>query len=263
MTHGVLQDGGVNPLDPRSVNPSQTPAGIGAEAAGDFGNLPVIRPADADEKVARKNGWKTFLQKLQTDEALQAQLFTIGTELLRPIQPGQTAGTNIATALQKGEAARIGVGERTRAAGLEERLVSAKEKTSARSGVSGGVAGRVQEINQMRDALQSSNPTKYPNTPSGRAKATLDAQKIIRSKTREERIVNLAGKMLIPGQDPNTTVRQATIIVDAAAAETANIETKGALPIPSNKEALVDGQLYQTSKGPRRWSAAKNGFVGP
>ncbi len=258
MADNLLGAGGINPLDPQSITPAQTPGEIGAESAKDFGNIQVFQPADAAEKVARKNGWRTFLQRLQTDEGLRKQLFITGTELLRPIQPGQTAKGNIATALQKGVAAGEGVGEKARQAGLEERLVTAKEKTAARSGVSGGVAGRVQEINQMRDALQASDPLKYPKTPTGKAKATLAAQKLIRLKSREERITRLTGDMLLSfGNDIPRALAAATEIVDGAAAG-GGAETPA--PLPASKKDLIDRKLYNTSKGPGRWNAANENF---
>ena len=236
---------------------------VGGSLAGSpFG---TFAPKDDTERVGRKNAWKTFLQRLQTDEGLRKQLFTVGTELLKPIPPGGTPAGQIGGALQKGEAARAGVGEQARTAGLQERTVAAREETARASTTraeatkaasrGGGTAAKVQQVNQISKALRDSNPGKYPNTPAGRAKATLDARKIIRSKSREELIIGLTGKMILPGQDPSEIVGKATKIVDSALGA-----NEAPAPLPASKDQMIDGKLYNTSKGPRRWNSAKDGF---
>ena len=255
LSGGVIE--GATDIGP--VGSSSTGGSLAGTPFGTFA------PKDDDERVGRKGAWKTFLQRISTDEKLRAQFFTIGTELLKPIQPGQTAKGNIAGALQAGERARQGVGEKARTAGLEERTVSAREETARaattraeatkRAARGGGTAAKVQQNNQIRNALLSSNPGKYPKTPAGRAKATLDARKIVSSKSREELIIGLTGKMILPNQDPSDVVGKATQIVDSALGA-----SEAPSPLPATKEELVDGKLYNTSRGTGRWNATTGVF---
>ena len=259
--HGDLFGGGVIEGS-TDIGPTGASSTGGSLAGTPFG---TFAPKDDDERIGRKNSWKTFLQRISTDEKLRSQFFTIGTELLKPIPPGGTPTGQIGGALQAGEKARQGVGEKARTAGLQERTVATREetaraattraqatKTAARGG---GTAAKVQQVNQISKALRDSNPGKYPNTPAGRAKATLDARKIIRSKSREELIIGLTGKMILPGQDPSEVVGKATKIVDSALGA-----SEAPAPLPATKDQMIDGKLYATSRGPRRWNSTKGGF---
>lgn len=229
-----------------------------------------LQPRDETEKQERKGTWKQFLTNLSTDPSMQRSLLVFGTELLKPIPVGGTPGGQIGGAIQKGVAAGEALEAGQAKGALAERRVGAAETTAeaamirakaARAGKGGGISGRVQEVNQIANALKASNPDNYPDTKAGHAKAVLAARDISRQKSREERILAYSQATILPGDDPIENVRRATAAVDAVG----GTEAPGgeiAEPVPKDLADAEDGKLYRSDSGKLgRWDEASQTFI--
>lgn len=114
---GVARAGGQfagTSAPPVAATPAPMPASAGMQTStpgiGGFDMASAQVPTDVmpgppttpEERDRRKAGWQTFMQRLKTDPDLQNMLFRIGTELMQPIQPGQTAAGAIGQSLSSG-----------------------------------------------------------------------------------------------------------------------------------------------------------------
>lgn len=125
--------------------PGNTPApGVGDSMMRMFPQEAQVGPAKTPQEAeARVNGWKQFIDKATANPNLMLSLLKFGTEMMQPVQPGQTAAGHIGRsvqggadywstllnqesvrALQAAEAQRFGAGteqiQRQTAAGLPE-----------------------------------------------------------------------------------------------------------------------------------------------
>lgn len=124
-------------------------------------------PASMEEFNQRKLGWLANFQKLLDSDEAKAAMLNMGIGLLRPIQPGQTRGTNIADALTSGAQAAAGVrtSKAKAAQAAEENKVARADAVTKRIAAlaerekgGGSKAAKLQLIEHVTDTIQMVQP---------------------------------------------------------------------------------------------------------
>ena len=238
LTSNLLQSAGV------TAPPAAESVGVLKPQGEQFSPGQAIPPVSAEDKAQRKSGWTQFLQKLSSDPALQAGLLKIGTQLLQPIQPGQTGGGAAASAIQSGadtiSAARSG---QARGA-LEERKVGAAETRAKAAMISAkkpsgtSKVAKVEEVNQMAKALVQAKV--YPDTPQGRAQAKIKARGLISSgKDMRLESMKIAVDAALPSESAEKIIARAKKIEKALKGGGPSSTLP---PLPRNKADRVVGR---------------------
>lgn len=138
---GAQQEGAPPPQAPFGSVPPSAPTGGAPQPqmppAPPLGAMmPPIEiqpgpPTDAQQQAHRASGWQLFSKKLQTDPAWQMALLSFGTNLMQPVQPGQSKAGHFGQALTQGANTLSATQQGIRKAGLEERRVAADERRVA------------------------------------------------------------------------------------------------------------------------------------
>lgn len=109
---------------------------VGAPGSDPWGQAATQLPTDIapgppktpEERDRRKSGWQALMQRLQTDPQLQNMMLKMGTELMQPVQPGQSAAGHLGRSLQSGVDYAVASREQQRKAGLEGKRDVREEK---------------------------------------------------------------------------------------------------------------------------------------
>jgi hypothetical protein len=217
-------------------------------------------PKDAAEHAERKQGWLDTLSKmLENPEAKQA-LLRVGLHMMQPIPVGQTAGGHVAKSIlggadylagatqQSTENKRKGA-ESTAKIGLENAQADFYKRRKDGGSGGGGTAAKVQQVNQIAQALIKSHPDQYAGNES---QAILDAQELMSSVQREQIAGRLAASQILPGIPAGP-------VVSGAAEQARTLRAAGALgkhaagaaPIlpPTAAAALKEGVQTRFANG--------------
>lgn len=93
----VVRDAQGQPVNtaggPLRANPM---AAAGAQLPPEIAPGPATTP---EEQTKRISGWKQIVEKLKSDPKLQLMLLKLGTQMMQPVQPGQTAAGHVGQAL--------------------------------------------------------------------------------------------------------------------------------------------------------------------
>lgn len=145
-------------------------------------NIQQAAPADDNERAARVEGWKGFLQRLKSDPDMQKTLLKVGTTLMQPRPVGQTTVGQLGQAVQAGSdtlygsrAARAESERANRELDIKDKTATAAQKSSQKQ-----PAAKVQLYNLLADARIATGQAKDKPT------ALLDVEKSERTKTPEE-----------------------------------------------------------------------------
>jgi hypothetical protein len=71
-------------------------AAAGAQLPSEIAPGPATTP---EEQAKRVDGWKQILERVKSDPKLQLMLMKFGTQMMQPIQPGQTAAGHVGQAV--------------------------------------------------------------------------------------------------------------------------------------------------------------------
>lgn len=131
----------VQPVPGQGTPPTPTPQVAQAPGAPPSGIDPWVQAGtQLDPKIApgvaqtpeeldrRRSGWKTFISRLETDPNLQAMFLKMGTQLMQPVQPGQSSAGHVGAALQSGVDYAVAGSERRRKGELEAGRADREER---------------------------------------------------------------------------------------------------------------------------------------
>lgn len=114
---------------PVPVGPPQLP--LGAQLNGLPPEVQAAPPKTPEEMQQRKSQWGVFLDQLKSDPNAQLSLLRLGTNMMQPIAPGQTAAGHLGRSLDDSVSYLGGLREAERARKNQERELTLKEQKGA------------------------------------------------------------------------------------------------------------------------------------
>lgn len=119
----------VGQLQPAQMAPVQGPADFNSVINNPMQGVMTAKPPTTPEEVAqRKSQWSQVLDAFQKDPNLQATLLYMGTQMMQPMQRGQTTGGHIGQAIQSGMGFLAGREELDRKRGMEDKRFELETK---------------------------------------------------------------------------------------------------------------------------------------
>lgn len=147
LTQAVLGPGEVPPGAPLEVPPV---------AAPDRAQPGVMPPKDDAELQQRVTGWRAVMDRLAKDPVAQMALFRFGTQMMRPVQPGQTNLGHVAGALDVGATtAQLMQQEQTQQQTVSAETARRAKETEAQVKVAGAQVPRIEaETRRLTQMLE-------------------------------------------------------------------------------------------------------------
>ena len=124
--------GGGTPAPVVEAQPTQVPQlSMGAQLNGIPAETQAPPPKTPEELQQRKSQWDVFIEQIKADPNVQMAMLRMGTNLMQPVAPGQTAAGHLGKSLDDSVSYLGGLREAERARKNQERELTLKEQKGA------------------------------------------------------------------------------------------------------------------------------------